>query len=129
MAGAFADTPEKIKARQKEADQLALQEARVDVKTVESDISDIQKQVTLITAVQKAASKGYLSPKEAAAFMKAIRDGTPHDIARIRSVIDPKSRHALDTLARAGGKEIVEVSPETQVQAAPALAARLKKDR
>ena len=126
LAGAFADTPAKIKARQKEADQLALQEAKVDVKTVESDISDIQKQVTLITAVQKAASKGYLSPKEAAAFMKAIRDGNNQDIARIRSVIDPKSRQALDILTVAGGKEIEEVSPETQVQAAPALAARLK---
>ena len=127
FAGAFADTPEKIKARQKEAEQLALQESKVDVKAAESDISDIQKQVTLITAVQKAAAKGYLSPKEATAFMKAIREGTDQDIARIRSVIDPKARHALDTLARAGGKNIVEVKPDVRAPRSEAeLAVKLR---
>ena len=127
FAGAFADTPEKIKARQKEAEQLALQESKVDVKAAESDISYIQKQVTLITAVQKAAAKGYLSPKEATAFMKAIREGTDQDIARIRSVIDPKARHALDTLARAGGKNIVEVKPDVRAPRSEAeLAVKLR---
>jgi hypothetical protein len=126
FAGAFADTPEKIKARQKEAEQLALQESKVDVKTAESDISDIQKQVTLITAVQKAAVDGDLTPKEAAAFIKAIRDGSDQDIARMRLVLAKKYRPAFDTLTLAGRKNIVEVEPDAQVQSAADLAARVK---
>jgi len=126
FAGAFADTPEKIKARQKEAEQLALQESKVDVKAAESDISDIQKQVTLITAVQKAAADGDLTPKEAASFLKAIREGTDQDIARIRSVLARKHRGAFDILTDVVGKNRVEVKPDVQVQSAADLAARLK---
>tara|TARA_R100000963_G_C4644883_1_gene108894 strand:+ start:1499 stop:3364 length:1866 start_codon:yes stop_codon:yes gene_type:complete len=127
LAASFVDTPAEIAAGQKEADQLALQEAGVDVKTAESDISDIQKQVTLITAVQKAASDGDLNPKEAAAFIKAIREGTSQEIARIRSVLAPKHRPAFDILTRAGRKAIEEVTPDVQVQSPNALAAKLKK--
>jgi hypothetical protein len=80
----------------------------------------------LITAVQKAAVDGDLTPKEAAAFIKAIRDGSDQDIARMRLVLAKKYRPAFDTLTLAGRKNIVEVEPDAQVQSAADLAARVK---
>ena len=111
----FADTDANLAKSRGEASALELKEAGLDVSSQEKDIADKQKQIAILTALQKAGGLGTLSVRESTALFTALRQADMKQALAIRKTISPNERKAFDNVARAAIPTYV--SPEkTEVQ-------------
>ena len=98
---AFKDTGANLAKSKGEAAALELQEAGLDVSSQEADIADKQKQVTLLTALQKAGGLGTLTVRESSALFTALRTASIKEALAIRQSLPENELTAFDNIARA----------------------------
>jgi hypothetical protein len=111
----FADTDANLAKSRGEASALELKEAGLDVSSQEKDIADKQKQIAILTALQKAGGLGTLSVRESTALFSTLSGQDVKVALAIRKTISPNERKAFDNVARAAIPTYV--SPEkTEVQ-------------
>jgi len=95
----FEDTDANLAKSRGEAAALELKEAGLDVSSQEKDIADKQKQIALLTALQKAGGLGTLTVRESSALITALQTSTPEKALIYRQNLPANQLAGYDRIA------------------------------
>ena len=95
----FEDTDANLAKSRGEASALELKEAGLDVSSQEKDIADKQKQIALLTALQKAGGLGTLTVRESSALITALQTSTPEKALIYRQNLPANQVAGYDRIA------------------------------
>jgi hypothetical protein len=112
----FADTDANLAKSRGEASALELKEAGLDVSSQEKDIADKQKQIAILTALQKAGGLGTLSVRESTALFSTLSGQDVKVALAIRKTISPNERKAFDRVADIVYKGLYVSPDQTEVK-------------
>ena len=104
---AFQESPEKLKAAEQRAADLALTEAGLTLEGEEAAIKDIQGRITLSTAIQKAIEARQVGMTEAIQMKKLVELGVdPKDLQKYNIRISPEKLKVYEALYKAADNPI-----------------------
>ena len=95
----FEDTDANLAKSRGEASALELKEAGLDVSSQEKDIADKQKQIAILTALQKAGGLGTLTVRESSALITALQTSTPEKALIYRQNLPANQVAGYDRIA------------------------------
>ena len=104
---AFQESPEKLRAAEQRAADLALTEAGLTLEGEEAAIKDIQGRITLSTAIQKAIEARQVGMTEAIQMKKLVELGVdPKDLQKYNIRISPEKLKVYEALYKAADNPI-----------------------